>query len=329
MGHRRAQLLAVAAGLFLSMAAWSGPVVRVNLWFTPETVVNDTVVTLGDITRKIDAPAAMVEKLRSVVVGEASPAGYSRFLNTDEFCAITARSLLPGIVIVNKTPGRVRIATQSQTHSVGEYEAQIANYVFSTAAWAPSDMELTLTNGTDTWKMLKGPVTVTVSGLDDARARGPIRLKLNASQGGRSQVIPVQCRLDVNTAVVVASRTLIKGEMLSFDDVRLEKRTITAQSVKPYTSRTALTGMRVRRTIPEGTMLSTIMLEQSPLISRGEQVRLETTVGAVTVSILMIAREEGHLGEPIWLINEQSKRLVRAIVTGKNSAAAGGAGGST
>lgn len=109
--------------------------------------------------------------------------------------------------------------------------------------------------------------------------------------------------------VVVASRDLKRGEVLTLDDVRLEEREIRgawteARSLEDFV------GLRTTRLVAEGAPLTELNVEAVPLIERGDAVTLLVQAGSVTVTAPGIARQSGGLGEMIEVENTLSKQRV-------------------
>ena len=319
MKHDRAQAALLFAGIWGAFSLCVG--LEVSVWFRPQSSVNDTVIRLGDIVARIDGDSAAGARLRNLVAGDAAPAGFSRLLATDELCDVRIAAQVPGITVINRTPGRIRIATEGVRHTVGSVDSLLRDYILAHSAWPAHDVAVETINKGDAWTSLNKPLEVSVAGTVDPYVRGSVRLQLRVRQGTRTQVVPVQCRVRVTTTVVVAARSIANGEHLCADAVTLERREVTTQVTAPLTALAALEGLRARRTIPAATIVHAQMIEQIPLVERGEVVTLEASIGTATVSVHAVARESGHLGESVWVVNEQGNRLVRAVVTGKSRAA--------
>lgn len=85
----------------------------------------------------------------------------------------------------------------------------------------------------------------------------------------------------------------------------------------PVQSGEQLVGMRAKRTLRAGEVLTAEVLEPIPLVSKGERVSLQATYGGVQVVTTGIAESDGSLGDVIIVINAASGKKVHACVIGE------------
>ena len=77
--------------------------------------------------------------------------------------------------------------------------------------------------------------------------------------------------------------------------------------------------LRARRTLRKGVILSRFDVELMPDVSAGDPVLVEIVRGSMRVTAAAIAKEDGFIGEAIWVQNEKSRRRmrVRVVDTGR------------
>lgn len=85
----------------------------------------------------------------------------------------------------------------------------------------------------------------------------------------------------------------------------------------PIQSKERLTGMRAKRTLRAGEVLTEEILEPIPLVSRGQKVVLRATYGGVEVTAIGVAESDGMLGDVISVVNSTSGKAVHAYVVGE------------
>ena len=56
------------------------------------------------------------------------------------------------------------------------------------------------------------------------------------------------------------------------------------------------------------------------MFNRGDSVELTISKGLLTVTVDMLAQEQGRMGQQVNLLNPESNETVRAIVTGPGKA---------
>ena len=116
--------------------------------------------------------------------------------------------------------------------------------------------------------------------------------------------------------VLVASRFLPKGTLLSAADFRAERRDLAALSGGYETAPDQLMGKQLRQALMAGAEISPRMVKALPAVRRGETVTLVSRRGGMEVSSSGIALSDAELGGRVRIRNESSQRVVEGTVTG-------------
>jgi len=302
----------------ISSTASSNPG-TVTLQFVDSAMVNDTLIRLGDIARVECADAALAGRVRAFAAGEAAPAGYSRFINTEDLLTFSVRPQFKGVNIVSKNSKRVKVVSDYQQRTIGEFDGEIRSYLKERLAWAAGECSVAINNPQVSWKSGRGPVEVEVSGIDNPFAKGSVALSLTTRQGSRVSRVPVLCRITVKTPVLVASRPIQRGEEITNENSRTEVVDITNFAYAPMRELPKAGTATVYRMVSAGNVLHDKMLRAIPVVARGDQVRINFVGERIKVSVLGVARDNGGSGDRIWVENLQTGKLIRAAVSGKGS----------
>ena len=124
----------------------------------------------------------------------------------------------------------------------------------------------------------------------------------------------VNARIHREVAVVVASRNLRRGEILSEADVRIDKRRLDSLH-GPYIEEPEIAvGLELKRHVSTGDLITKSQVAQPMLIKRGQQVTINARFGQISVSTPGEALSNGRLGEYIRVKNLKSKRIVQGVV---------------
>jgi len=116
--------------------------------------------------------------------------------------------------------------------------------------------------------------------------------------------------------VVVAARSIDRGESLSEDAVVVERREVTMMLGKYFSSLAQTNGMRARMRIGLGRPLSGHFVEAIPLVERGDMVRIRASIGGIVATTTGIARDSGAKGDRIVVQNATSREMLQAEVVG-------------
>jgi flagellar basal body P-ring formation protein FlgA len=114
--------------------------------------------------------------------------------------------------------------------------------------------------------------------------------------------------------VLTARRLLTRGATLSAEDFELRSRVVNGLGSRYPTSLQALAGARLRLPLNAGEVLSNDMLEQLPLVRRGQQVTLLARSAALEIRVNAIALADGHAEQHIQVQNQNSRQIVEAVV---------------
>lgn len=110
--------------------------------------------------------------------------------------------------------------------------------------------------------------------------------------------------------VVVAARPLERHQVIEPDDLAVQPVRITDAGTRYARSPQALVGKRVARSVARGTALPQSLVEEVPVIRRGDRVSLIVENGALRITALGQAKEDGYLGRPVAVLNLSSKTVV-------------------
>lgn len=293
----------------------------VALNFRDSSMVSVASVRLSDIAEIDCSDAALKKRLASLEIGDAAPAGYSRFFGREDV-ALQIRRVGGVTSLALEGSPRIKVATASVSGKLSDYTKLIVDYVAGNLIWNEKDRSIVVRTERDL-KFLPGPVAATVRGNVNLRSRGPLPLILTLKNAGRSIDIPLSCVVTVKTDVVVCSEQIGGGKVLPAAALRIERRDITSLASEPISAIADAAGLLTVRTVLPGTIVTGVHVRRSPDVLRGDNVIMSCKSGTVTLSIAGIAREDGSGGQTIWIENLESRKLVRAKVIGKGRVAVG------
>jgi len=120
--------------------------------------------------------------------------------------------------------------------------------------------------------------------------------------------------------VVVATRALRRGVILTVDDVTLEKRSVEELEESWLEDPRQAIGMRMAHRARQGAPLQASWLEAPPQVRRGDRLRLIVASGRLRIETVGRAREDAAAGEWIRVQNLASRRDVLARIDARGVA---------
>jgi len=171
--------------------------------------------------------------------------------------------------------------------------------------------------------------------LDDGRARlvaragtaisarggtppweGPQRFEVTVTLPEGPVRFPIDARVTLPPAVVVAARSLSRGTVIRADDVQLERRASDDAPGDGFRSITEVVNQETTRAIPVGKILERDLLRAPLLIQRGEVVTVYARSAGIRVRTTARARENGSLGDLILVESLLDRKTYSVRVSG-------------
>lgn len=133
--------------------------------------------------------------------------------------------------------------------------------------------------------------------------------------GARPWSIYVSVTITRHADVVVATRALARGTIISAADVKLERRAVSAVRPESLTDPDQAVGQVVARPIAMAQTLGAGNVKLAHLIKRGDDVTLASVGGGISVRVRGKALADGALGDHISVRNANSSRVVEGVIS--------------
>jgi flagellar basal body P-ring formation protein FlgA len=146
-----------------------------------------------------------------------------------------------------------------------------------------------------------------------SRAQGSTTVNIRCSIPVAWSVF-VPARVERYSQVVIASKPLARLQVLQPNDVRLERTETSKLASGYFEDPAAIMGMRARRAVTAGQVLTPHHVTQQMLVERGQQVTLFSAKPGLTVRMSGEALEDGVAGQRIRVRNRSSKRIVEGYI---------------
>lgn len=127
----------------------------------------------------------------------------------------------------------------------------------------------------------------------------------------------VTARVVVFDDVLVASRSLRRGEPLGPGDLRRERKDLSRLAYGYLTDADSAQGKILKRSYLPGQVVQPNHLQAPQLVKRGQQVTLHAEAGGIEIHMGGEALSDGAAGERIQVRNNSSNRIVEGEVVAK------------
>lgn len=295
--------------------------VPAHLTYRSHVTVNDSIIRLSDIAAVSCDDARVRRKLANLRVGETAPPGFSRYVLVASLKPRLFAHHVPGVTVSSDGPQRVKVTTAHKSIQLKDLEPEIHKHIRNRLHWNPSQCSIHVFDTDREIKVLDMPHRLKIQGCENPYAKGTVRLRVIVSQGTLVRDESVVCKVRVNAPVVVTTERITRESELGHSNCVIREMDITNYRYKVFTSLKDLEGVLTRRTLSPGTIVHEKQVKTPPLVRKGDEVFVTLRTGAVIVSVAARARENGGLGERIWLENLQTHQLIRGTVRGKGKVA--------
>ncbi len=146
------------------------------------------------------------------------------------------------------------------------------------------------------------------------RASGPVASVRVSCADPAPWSVNVLLDLKLERDVLVAARGLRRGVVLDAADVQFEHRDVLRLPYGYLGDPARLEGMRLSRSVANGTTLNPGMLAERLLVERGHAVTIVARSGSIAIRAGALAMEDGIAGERVRVRNLASGRVVNGVV---------------
>tara|TARA_R110002096_G_scaffold130643_5_gene279968 strand:+ start:60685 stop:61491 length:807 start_codon:yes stop_codon:yes gene_type:complete len=133
-------------------------------------------------------------------------------------------------------------------------------------------------------------------------------------EGRKSWKVYVPVDVVVTANVLVARQTLVKGQVLSADDLATEQRDVSRVRGGYLSDAAQVIGLRVKTLVLAGKTLKPAMLQADIAIKRGQSVTLTANTNGFAITMAGTALMDGALNQRIRVQNNNSGRVIEGIV---------------
>jgi flagella basal body P-ring formation protein FlgA len=310
----------LTAGLALGAAAIALPcsAATISLDIAPAALVKGPQVTLGEIAVVQCEDQGAAAKLQSITIGCAPLPGKSRSLDSTYIRVRLRQHGFDPDQIQAAWPDAVLVTTRSMIAAGADWAAAGKEALLSQAPAESDEAIATCSRVPPDMVLPEGALELKAEPLGTA-AGGSRLVKITALVDGQPYSSQTICyRLQRFAQVLVAHRQIERGRPIAEGDVAVERREVTASANDgPYDRAADLAGLRARRTLRPGDMLTRSSVEQIPAVRRGDQVWVTAVCGAIRVSAEAIACADAPANSRVRLKNPTSGETFAAEIDGE------------
>jgi len=136
-------------------------------------------------------------------------------------------------------------------------------------------------------------------------------------KGSKPWSLHVPVTISVFGDVLVAKRQLKKGSVLTHSDFKVKKYNLSELPHGYIEHITSGAGMKLKRRVMAGAVITPSMLKKPRIVSRGQKVTIVAKIGNMHVRMEGKALAHGAAGERIRVMNIKSRKKLEGVITSK------------
>jgi flagella basal body P-ring formation protein FlgA len=279
-------------------------------------------IRLGGIAEIKGEDQEMVQKLRAIVIGQAPLPGESTHIN-EEYVKTRLKQNSVDLSQIRIEGSRNIKISSGFVEICKEKIKQVAmDFIYKKIPWEKNRVRIKEIRVSDNVVLPRGKIAYEVIPplKTDYLGATPLSILFKVN-GDLKKRVWATVDIEVLSEVVVTKRPLRRYQLITEDDIQLEKTNLADLSSDAVTSLDEVLGKRTRRRIDTHVVLRANLIELPPLVNRGDVVLMVAESGALRITALGEVKGKGRQGERIRVVNLDSNQVVYARVLDSNTVA--------
>lgn len=309
----RALLVSILLGMVdcATAEAPHAPTTTIRMQGRAETIVTDGTIRLGDVAQ-IDSPNVQddeaIVQLKKIVVGASPKAGESTII---EGAYVLERLRDEGVRLDSlrySLPRQIAVTRAFREVKLEELERALTSFI------SKGDRNVDVKQ-----LIVEKPIRIPTDSLGlevialQTTKPGHIGVDYKSIAGSDEVRFQLRAVADEWRLMPVASRPLVKGSVITAQDVQLAKLNGTTVGKDSVENLGDIVGRSLTKDIGQGEMFKAAAVVVPPVIAAGSRVTIVYRHNRLEVTASGTALENGGLGQDIKVRNDSSKK----VVTGK------------
>lgn len=310
-------ILGMVCCLFISVSqlqvAVAGADIPAVIRVKPSASVLGPDILLGEIA-DIQAVDFLRHELSGISLGPSPNPGRTRMLEKDRILSILGSDRLVHKDIRIDVPARVYVKRQSQTLEKKQLQKVFERFLKEHFPGKDYKLKSFSVKGLEPYPA--GPVSFAFDPDSHPGTEGRVTVALDLFVGEEKvDRLILKGRVAVYEKVACARRSLKRGEKISPEDVCFISKNVFDLRGEVARTLPELENKIVRSGIRKGDSFNLSLLKESPLMKRGEVVKLVARKKHLTIETLGILAEDGYVNQVVRVENLSSGQPIRGRVT--------------
>jgi len=297
--------------------------VRTRIRVREEAWIKGEKVYLKDIAG-IEGTARLRDRLGVIYLGHAPKPGRDKTLKGVWIeSKIRSKRWLPAGTALS-IPGSVKINRSSQSIHEKRFLDLFNGYIARQLDGRKADFRVSRFKVIGNGPLAEGKLGIELVHQVDRELLGYVSLTAIVRVDGKvERRVVLSGWVDRFEDVLCASRSLARGSIITGDDISTNRKNISRLPQNLLTGMEEVVGKRLKHALDPGTVMLANMVEDPPLIKKGDRVTIVAESPTILVTALGIAQAKGGLGSQIRVKNCMSRKEVIARIVNASTVRVG------
>jgi len=277
---------------------------------------------LGEAASFEPAHDDRVEGLRIIALASSPSPGRTMILSSRYLISALTAAVTDTTDIRFKVPETMSVHREAQVVGVDKMTEIFKQHVLQNGSWPEQDLHFERVR-------VSGPVTLPPGDLSwEVKERGNTDYLGDVAlvicfmvDGTMVRKVPLSGKVSLERPVVKTTRNIVAGQILEEQDLTVVKERLFDSGKDLLMDKGKAAGKRALRSLDAGQFVERKMIEDPPLVKKGERVRIEAAGRQIRVTALGRVLQDGRAGEQVKVMNLMSGKEIHGTVTGVGAVA--------
>lgn len=315
--HNKWKILSVLGAFLWSGSLFSSATYALDIRVKESVTVKGDSILLGEIASFDPDNDPRIAEMAAIEVASAPSPGNefslkSHFLNNKIRSAVGNKE-----DISVKAPENLTVRRSAQFVSDSRLQEIFKGYILERSPWPEKRMTFERINTPGSIALPEGELHWTVKETGNHSYAGNVPLVLSLMVDGKLiRTVSLSGKVSVSQGGVKTARRIERGQLISRDDLIPVTENSSRLRKDLLTDIDEALGKRSVRSIQAGQMITAEMIEDPPLVSKGNRVLIKAENKEIRITVTGTVLEDGRMGDQVKVVNSSSGKEIFATVKG-------------
>lgn len=293
----------------------------IRLAFKEQVEVEGDQIKMADLIKFITgATPALEDEIKRLVVDQSPAPGQTKILHPTVINGLLTYNKLKLERVQAQIPARVIVSRPAQHVDRKELIALFEQGIMSSLSWEPEEVRIEQVKCPDRLTLPVGAMDIQFTGINPTRLPGRLVCRAVAVVDGvPAERFTISAWVRFFHSTVTAARPLSRNQILAKSDVTVGLVELKGRAGRWVDSVEEIIGKRLRRRIKAGQPIRSNMVDNPPLVRRGDKVVLEARKGRLLITAVGLVQDnKASKGDQVRVLNTTTKKEVIGLLVSAN-----------